>query len=318
MSGPDCPNPDLVLLTGATGFVGRHCIPALIRRGFRVAAVARTPGEAAPGVSWWAADLTDPGACRDLVRQVRPGLLLHSAWVTTPGRFWSSGDNIRWLEAGIALFSAFAQQGGARAVGVGTCAEYAPGDPVFVESRTPIRPTTVYGRCKAALAVALEAVQQVHGFSHAWGRLFTPYGPGEPGEKLLTAVATSLLSGETVACTDGLQRRDFLFVTDVADALAALLASPVTGPVNIASGMGLTLREVLDRLARSTGGEHLIRFGARQRPPGDADSMVGDAGRLTEEVGWRPSIALPEGLQRTVAALAGARQIRGNRHETHD
>ncbi len=294
---------DRVLLTGATGFIGRHCLAALRRRGFEVAAVARSPGPPQPGVVWVAADLTDPAACREVVGQVRPRFLLHAAWYAVPGKFWSSEVNLAWLGAGIALFDAFGRHGGERAVGVGSCAEYAVGDPLFIEDATPVRPETVYGQCKAALALALEAAAACRGFSQAWGRVFTPYGPGEPAEKLLTAVATALLAGRPVACTDGRQKRDFLYVTDVADALAALLASPVEGAVNIASGIGRELREVLDALAAPLGNPHLIGYGQRPRPAQDADSMVADVRRLTGEVGWRPSVGLGDGLARTLAAL---------------
>ena len=91
-----------VLVTGATGFVGRWTLPCLVDRGFEVHAVSRR-ADPPPrdGVTWRRLDLLD-GAIEALVRQVRPTHLLHFAWETTPLEYWVSLDNLRWGLARIA------------------------------------------------------------------------------------------------------------------------------------------------------------------------------------------------------------------------
>ncbi|WP_052341801.1 NAD-dependent epimerase/dehydratase family protein [Salinarimonas rosea] len=294
-----------LLLTGATGFVGRPLAGALAGRGWRiVGTTSRADPPVVAGVAAWErADLTDAAACRALVARARPDALVHGAWTTTPGRFWSDPANLAWLEAGTALLDAFGAAGGRRAVGLGTCAEYATGDARLDEATTPIRPATPYGAAKAALFHAGTAAALAHGISFAWARLFTPYGPGEPPGKLIGSVARALVAGERVATTEGTQERDFLYVSDIAEAVAALLDSAVEGPVNVGSGEAVRLRDLVARIAVQAGGANRVDLGARPRPPHDPDSMVAAVTRLTTEVGFRPAVSLDDGLARTVAAV---------------
>jgi nucleoside-diphosphate-sugar epimerase len=292
-----------VLVTGASGFIGRHCTAMLAQAGFRVIAVARTPRPSESSIDWVSRDLISVEAVQGLMAQFRPTWLLHLAWYVEPGNFWHSSENLRWLASSVALFEAFGRHGGKRAVGVGSCAEYAFGHGSLSEFSSPLRPETPYGHCKHALSIGLEAAAQCYGFSAAWGRIFMPFGPGEPQEKLLSLVIRALIGRERVPLTDCRQVRDALYVTDVAAALNALLMSSVTGPVNIGSGIGRELREMIELVARRLDGAHLLDYGARQRSINDTDSMIADVERLTREVGWTPTMTFESGLEHTIAAV---------------
>ena len=116
-----------VLLTGASGFVGRHCLPALVARGYEVHAVsssATAPADTPPGVRWHQADLLDGAQVSALLAQVRPRHLLHSAWYAVPGKYWTAPENFRWVRASLHLLQTFAAHGGRRVVVVGSSAEY--------------------------------------------------------------------------------------------------------------------------------------------------------------------------------------------------
>ncbi|MGJ3263434.1 MAG: NAD-dependent epimerase/dehydratase family protein [Salinarimonas sp.] len=294
-----------LLLTGATGFIGRPLAARLARSGWRVVGTSsRAEPPAVAGVAAFEhADLTDAAACRALIARTHPDALVHCAWTTTPGRFWTDPANLAFLEAGVALLDAFGAAGGRRAVGLGTCAEYEAGAGRLDEATTPIRPATPYGAAKAALHQAGRAAAATHGFSCAWARLFTPYGPGEPPGKLVGALARALVAGERVAMTEGVQERDFLYVDDAAHAVAALLESEAAGPVNVGSGEAVRLRDLAARIAALAGGAGRIDLGARPRPPHDPDSLVAAVERLSREVGFHPAVPLEEGLARTLAAL---------------
>src|SRR3954462_2488130 len=129
-----------VLVTGASGFIGRACVPRLASRGFEVHAVSSSERASDVHTRWHRHDLLDPSQCRDAIDAVRPTHLLHLAWIATPGRFWSSPDNTQWLASGKALIDAFFALGGKRAVGVGTCAEYAETSDDCREDVTPLAP----------------------------------------------------------------------------------------------------------------------------------------------------------------------------------
>jgi nucleoside-diphosphate-sugar epimerase len=170
-----------VLVTGATGFVGRQALAPLAARGFEVHAVGRRD-----------VDLLEPDAPARLVEDLRPTHLLHFAWFAEPGAFWQSAENERWLAAGIRLLEAFAASAGTRAVVAGTCAEYDwSGDGLLSEQSTPLVPRTAYGEAKNALRAAAEGMS----LSLAWGRIFFLYGPYEDERRLVSSVTWALLAG---------------------------------------------------------------------------------------------------------------------------
>ena len=278
-----------VLVTGATGFVGRHTLTPLLERGFEVHAVARTPGEA--DVVWHTADLLAAGAPEALLASVQPTHLLNLAWNAQPGVYWTTPENLAWTQVGIALQRAFA---GERAVHAGTCAEYDWSYGLCGE-QTPLRPATLYGACK----LALSSVVGAYGPPTAWGRIFFLYGPFERPERLVSSVVRSLLAGSPVDVTHGRQVRDFMHVADVAEAFVALLCSDVTGPVNIASGEPTTLRDLLSRIAFKLDGADLIRFGARPEPAGEPPVLLADAAPLGTL--FTPRFDLDTGLDDTIS-----------------
>jgi len=114
-------------------------------------------------------------------------------------------------------------------------------------------------------------------------------------------VIRSLLLGEPARCSHGRQIRDYLHVQDVADALVALLHSDVRGSINIGSGIPVTLREIVSRIATKLDQSPLVQFGAIPSHPHDSPLVVADVTRLAEEVKWRPRYDLDRGLDATIA-----------------
>ena len=290
-----------VLVTGASGFVGRPALGALAARGFDVHAVARgAPDDATPGITWHAADLLDAARRRSVVDAVGASHLLHLAWYAEPGAFWSARENAAWVAATVALVDEFALAGGRRATLAGTCAEYDWTAPGPLAEDAPLAPATYYGTCKDATRRVVEGLAAAAGLSLAWGRIFFVFGPGEDARRLVAGVARALVAGERAATSAGAQRRDFLHVDDVAGAFAALLDSPVEGAVNIASGEAASVRAVAEALAQAAGRPDLLDVGAVPRRAGEPEEIVADVSRLRDEVGFRPRRSLSDGLADTV------------------
>lgn len=292
-----------VLITGARGFIGRHCLPSLLAANFdEVHAVSSQVATKIDGdVRWHQADLLDNLQASKLLSKVKPTHLLHFAWYAKPGEYWTSPENRRWLVASQKLLAEFAAQGGARFVGAGTCAEYDWSYGVLSERKTPLAPQSVYGENKRALQQTLDAEGKRLGISTAWGRIFFLYGPHEYPQRLVSSVILSLLHDQPALCTLGHQRRDFLHVQDVADAFVALLQSDVTGPVNIASGEAVMVKEIVERIAHKLDREGLLRLGARPLSPNEPPLLVADVARLKDEVGWYPRYGLERGLEQTIS-----------------
>jgi nucleoside-diphosphate-sugar epimerase len=286
-----------VLVTGASGFIGTHCLRRLMLEDCEIHAVNRSgAGEPAAGITWRAADLRDPTQASALIAKIRPTHLLHGAWIATPGLYSHSPENVTWLQSTIALAAAFGAHGGTRFVGIGSSAEYDPGDRPCVEDETPIRPATIYGKCKTAGWLAVQAAAQQHGFSAAWGRLFLPYGPGDPPQRLIPSVLGALRAGKPVATTQGGQQRDFIYASDAADLLVRLLLSQEDGAFNIGTGCATTIRSVVEYLASRCGRSDLPQFGAIVQVSGEAAVLVADMSKVRDRLLWAPQTALHDGL----------------------
>jgi nucleoside-diphosphate-sugar epimerase len=291
-----------VLITGAAGFIGRHCLPILLTKGFEVHATdSRESPENVPDVCWHQVDLLNSSEICSLMGEVQPTYLLHFAWFTTPGKYWTARENLHWVRTSLNLLRAFEEIGGKRIVMAGTCFEYDWQYGYCSEQVTPLAPVTLYGVCKHSLQIMLEASVRQTGLSAAWGRIFFLYGPHEHPDRLVSSVTCSLLKGEPARCSHGNQIRDFLYVEDVADAFTALLESNVTGPVNVASGCPIALRDIIYKIAEKIDRNDLIQLGVLPVPENEPHLLVADVSRLTNEVGWQPKYNLDRGLEQTIA-----------------
>lgn len=290
-----------LLLTGASGCVGRALAAPLAARGFAVHAVARRIPDDAAG-PWHAADLLDEAQARALLRDIRPAILVHCAWFVEHGAFWTSPENAAWVAASEALAAEFAALGGRRFLGIGSCAEYADaaGEDArpWPETRS-LAPATPYGRAKADLAARLARLP----FDLAWARLFLMFGPGEPPARLVPSVARALAEGRPARIASGRPVRDFASTRYLGRALAALAASGVTGPVNVASGEGRAIADVARLLAQAAGRPDLLEIGALPDRPGEVPAMVADVGRLRREVGFADPPEVEADLRALLAAL---------------
>lgn len=288
-----------VLLTGASGFIGRAVVPMLLEAGVEVHALGRSPVDHA-GVIDHPADLL-AGVDRGMIEAIGATHLLHLAWEARPG-FWAAAENLDWVAASIGLVRAFVAGGGQRAVVAGSCAEYDwTGSGRLEEATSPIRPATLYGTAKASLHAVLAKAAPGLGLSLAWARIFFPYGPGERPERLLGSLLEAARSGDIAKVSEGSQRRDFIHVEDVAAALVAILAAPVEGVVNVASGKAATVRHFVEIATQAAGLADRVAYGAIPTRPDDPPLIEGAIDRLLAETAYRPRFTLETGLADAVA-----------------
>jgi nucleoside-diphosphate-sugar epimerase len=301
-----------VLVSGASGFIGRWSVPPLLKRGYEVHAVlsaaVRERGADAQltGATIHKSDLFDPAAIDRLIDAVRPTHILHFAWIATPKLYWVSAENFSWVAASLHLVRAFHRSGGSRAVLAGSCAEYdwSRVDVCREDSSALVTSAgssaTPYAVCKLALQNMLASYSSQEGLSTAWGRIFSPFGPDEHPQRLVPSVVQHLLLNQEAPCSHGSQVRNFLHVADVGHAFAALLDSAVQGPVNIGSPERVSIAALVSRIANRIGRSDLIRLGARASAANEPAILVPDVHRLYDEVGWRPGFTLDEALADTI------------------
>ncbi len=257
----------VVLVTGASGFVGRQTFKPLESLGFKV--IAPSPHEC---------DLLDPAQMRALLDATRPSHVLHCAWEVTHGRFWTAPENLDWVAATLGLARHAARVGVRRFVGIGSCAEYdwSDGGAADRAEGDAALPDTLYGKAKLTTATLLDAFCAEAGIGFAWARLFHLFGPGEHPARFVPSLTRPLAEGKPALVRHGALVRDMMPVEEAGAALAALVASEVAGVVNIASGQGVTLGDFARRLA---GNAKLLTV-QNLPAPGQPARMVADISRL--------------------------------------
>lgn len=269
-----------VLLTGACGFVGRQVLRALtehdaevrvvVRRGSQgrlaepnaISQVIASPDLFAETAEWW------EEACNGI------DTIIHSAWYAEPGKYLQSAENINCLAGTLQMAKGAARAQVRRFVGIGTCVEYdLTGGHVSVE--TPLRPMTPYAGAKAAAFMALSSWLPAQDVELAWCRLFYLYGEAEDERRLVPYLRSKLAAGEPACLTSGNQVRDFLNVRDAGNLITAIAMSDTQGPVNICSGIPITVRQFAEQIADEYQRRDLLAFGARPDDPSEPPCVVG-------------------------------------------
>lgn len=290
-----------VLVTGASGYLGRHIPDHILQAGGSVSVLGRSPWhQQRDNVDFHKVDLMniDRNAFGDIAA-IGADTLIHVAWYTEPGAYWNSIENLRWMSASLRLIDAFIAGGGKRIVVAGTCAEYDWRYHTMIEGETPLNPSTLYGQSKASLNLTLQALARTNAVSVAWAHIFFPYGPHEKSGRMMSDLVLNLLQGREMAVSPGHVLRDFMHIDDVAGGIAALARSDVQGQINIGSGKPLRQRDVMQLAAEKTGRPELLKF-TRPPSPSDPVCLAAATKRLEIEVGYTPRFDIDTGLTHTV------------------
>lgn len=288
-----------VLVTGATGYIGRSVIAALAELGLPSVMVGRAR---VAGSDFIEADLLQQADFGNLIQQSKATHLIHLAWEARHGAYWTHPDNPRWAIATARLVDAFCASGGQGIVVAGSSAEYDWGYGWCREETTPTSSSTPYGVAKDAARRLTQETTRMAGVPLAWGRIFLSYGSGEDARRLVPSVAAALGGTRPAFAVDTYAYRDFLHVSDVAAALVRLLTSGTNGVANISSGMPVRVAEIITTLAQVIGADPAPMLSLSTARPGDPRLLAGDPARLAS-LGWVPKLTLAEGL----ALCAGER-----------
>lgn len=282
-----------VLLTGATGLIGKYAIQPLIDEGFEVFAVSSKEQTPQNGIRWIEADLLNFSSIGEIFETIKPQHLLHFAWDTTPGSYLESNLNFEWVLASLEMLKQFNLHGGKRAVFAGTCFEYEFQDEPLKED-DKLNPTSTYAKCKNYLNQVATLYSETNNISFGWGRIFYVYGKGEQEKRLFPYVINSLKNDEEIVISSGELIKDYIFAADIAAGFVKFLDTNVCGCVNICTGNPIKIKEIVSLIASKLGKEHLVKFdyACSNQPP----IIIGDNSRLTNEVRYKNFYTLNSAL----------------------
>jgi dTDP-6-deoxy-L-talose 4-dehydrogenase (NAD+) len=244
-------------------------VRAVVRAGTKVEppagdiTVITTPDLFAESATWWA----DACAAVDTV--------IHAAWYAEPGKYLTSERNLDCLVGTVRLAQGAAQAHVRRFVGIGTCFEYDLGGSAPLGIDAPLKPLTPYSAAKAAAFLTLSQWLPVAGVEFCWCRLFYLFGEGEDSRRLVPYLRAKLSAGEPALLTSGDKVRDFLDVREAGRLIVRHALGDDTGPINVCSGIPVTVRELAERIADEYGRRDLLKFGTRPDNLVDPPHVVG-------------------------------------------
>jgi GDP-4-dehydro-6-deoxy-D-mannose reductase len=291
-----------IYVTGAGGFVGGRLLPKLEAGGHTTIATDLE------------VDITDPSAIRAAVADARPDAVIHLAALSSVAQSMSASERtyqINYVGSFNLLRAVHSEAPEARVLMIGSGDQYVPTrpeDPPRKESDA-LFPRSPYAKTKAAAEqLASQAMREgldvvrVRAFNHTGAGQGTQFVASDFAKQIAEIAAGQRVPEMHVGNLDSV--RDFLNVEDVLDAYVALLERDVPAEIyNVASGVGTSIRDLLDTLCELAGVTPKVETDpARFRP---TDAMVGDSTRLREATGWSPRIALRDTLAELLAYWQG-------------
>ena len=308
---PHAPSQDeKILVTGGTGFIGRHLLRALCAQGCQPTALTRhkEAGESLTAalreqVRWIEIDVTDSKAVLNLIQRERPAVIYHLAGTRgkfETGRAKSVCEELN-VRATVNLMEAAKGTGLKRLIITGSADEYGNQAGQLKES-FPVQPTSEYGRSKAEATRLAQEMFAKDGLPVVTLRPFTVYGPDQPREMFIAEAIECAVNNLPFEMSEGTQKRDLIFVEDVVRALLASASAPeLEGKViNLGSGKAQSLRSVAQLIWRISSSRAPLLIGARPASAHEIHDTCADITLALQLLDWEPRIATEEGLRRTI------------------
>lgn len=294
------------LIVGGNGFIGGHLVWRLVEEGNEVRVYDRGSPRFRPApkeARYTEGDLGNYGLLREAVEGME--VVYHLVSTTLPKT--SNDDPVYDVRSNLVdtlqLLEACVDAGVRKVVFASSGGTvYGPPQSTPITEDHPTDPISSYGITKLAVEKYLGLFYHLHGLDYAALRISNPYGPYQNPEGQQGAISVFLsrirANQPITIWGDGSVVRDYLFVADLVDAMMLAATSETSHKVlNIGSGTGASLNELIDVMSSVVGEDPIVEYLPARRL--DVPVSVLGVGRASEELGWRPETDLPEGIART-------------------
>jgi dTDP-6-deoxy-L-talose 4-dehydrogenase (NAD+) len=295
-----------IFVTGGTGFIGKPTVKLLAKQGHELlllvprAEITRRDLVGNTNIKFVAGDLSNLGRVKGKIEGFRPVVVLHMAWEGIPDYGWRM--SLKNLVSGLNLFKELSYIRCKKIVALGSCWEYSNPKGKLKES-SATRPESAFSVAKNSLHCFGRLMAKELCLDFVWLRPFYVYGVGQKSSSLIPYLIKNAREGRLAKIKSPDAKNDFIYVDDVARAIAKATTSP-TGRYavyNVGSGKLTSVRTVVDTVYRELGmGNKLRKVFDKKRPAGAAASFYADISRIRRDLGWTPSVDFKEGIKKVV------------------
>lgn len=289
------PANERILVTGGTGFIGSYVVNMLLSEGHKplvttFKASEQKASRLSSKIELIEIDLANAELTSDLIQQYKPQIVLHLAGVT--GNADPTGKTYEQVNfhGTLNLLRPLEKYGVRHVIMLGSAAEYGDQPTPFREDM-PAKPVSYYAKSKARANQAALEMYAASRFPVTVLRVFTAYGYDQPDKMFLSQVIKHAILNQHFKMSDGLQKRDFVFIEDVVTAIKmSMTAEKVIGQViNIGGGLGVALRHVAKRVWEICGADSdLLHLGAVAKSGDDRFDTEADISLAGEILNWKP------------------------------
>jgi UDP-glucose 4-epimerase len=300
-----------VLVIGGCGFIGSHIVDRLLARGYSIRVFDRQAErfrQPLTGVEYLYGSFGDRMAIIDALGGVDAVMHLVSTTLPSTSDLDPKTDVQDNLVGTLALLDSMVSLGISRILFLSSGGTvYGPPDMVPIPETHPLRPINSYGIVKAAIEHYLEMYRRTRGISPIAIRASNPYGPRQAHigvQGVISTFLTRILAGERLEIWgDGSVVRDYLHVADLAELCALAIGSDKVGPYNAGSGVGMSLKDIIEILGTVTGSpiEPIYKPGRAI----DVKHSVLDPSRARADFDWESKIPLLDGVTATFKWMCG-------------
>ncbi len=268
-----------VIVTGINGLIGQYIAEPLKKLGFEVYGIG-TKDILTDKFNYIKLDINDTVQLEHLFKEIKAEYLIHLAWDTKKG-YLDSDSNFDLLASSINMLKYFKENGGKRAIFIGTLAEYKFTDePVKEDAELNLQ--TIYTKCKNSLREISELYCNKHNISFCWCRIFNTYGENEKEYRLFPYIINTLKNNEKVSINYSQLEKDYIYAGDAARILALVINSDITGIINICSGKGIKLKDLAIIIAEKLGKFNLLEL--KELSTKEPLITIGDNYRIVNEL----------------------------------
>jgi nucleoside-diphosphate-sugar epimerase len=280
---------------GAEGFLGRQITELFQSQGWEVSSLSRRPELEMINGAYFS-NLFDANSLREVIRTIKPDVVLSTAWYTAHGEFWNHLSNLAYRDATLAFAEICFELGVKTFIGIGTMSEYGVSPGICNSEFSVTNPSDVYSKSKLETGISLKRIGEKYGRQTHWARIFQAFGPNEKRERFVPSLITNLGKGMNFPIRTPNNVMDWIHSEDVASAIYFALVNELGHFVDIGTGVATSVKSFAELICSELELDHSLLDFTKQILD-HKKFVVADTKTPLFERGWFPRASLADRIK---------------------